>query len=322
MINSPIDCVQTMTARAGRLVRSLLLVWLCTLEARAQNPGRVFALLAIDTESHIAGIEDDARTMTSVLRGGFGNSGILDMKVITKEDVRPDVIVDYFRRVPCGPNDVLLFYYSGHGGTFEGEGHMLTTTHGNLLRQALVNQLHARQPRLCVVLTDCCSSLVKAQKQAPAPGAGMPPERVSTIMRCLFLEHRGTVDITSSSFGEISWSGHGTGGLFTRALTFALGGDLETCDSNKDGFLTWTELFEHVRMDTQAGYRKFKQSVLKKDAAADDGRLRNAAKPARPDSPGVLRRRAVPGASRARVLRAEHRHLLPTGECRQRCRRG
>ncbi len=238
-----------------------------------QNPGRVFALLAIDTESHIAGIEDDGRAMTSVLRGGFGSSGILDMRVVSGQDVRPDLIANFFRTVPSGPNDVLLFYYTGHGATIEGEGHALTTSHGNLLRQTLVNLMRARKPRLCVVLTDCCSSLVRPRQQAPAPGAGLPPEQVGAIMRCLFLEHQGLVDITSSSFGEISWSGHDTGGLFTQALTMSLGGDIETCDSNKDGFLAWTELFEHVRLGTQAGYRNFKQGVLKLDPASVNARL-------------------------------------------------
>jgi Caspase domain len=269
MLKSPITF-----ARAGLVVGCSLLLSLHALEARAEDRGRVFALLAIDTDSHITGIEDDGRSMTSALRGGFGNIGILDMKVISKQDVRPDVIVNYFRRVPSGPNDVLLFYYTGHGATFEGEGHTLTTSYGNLLRQTLVNQMRGRRPRLCVLLTDCCSSLVKPRKIAPAPGAGVPPEEVSPILRCLFLEHQGLVDITSSSFGEISWSGQGTGGLFTHALTLALGGEMESCDSNKDGFLTWTELFDHVRLDTQAGYRNFKQSVLKLDAQAVNGRLR------------------------------------------------
>jgi hypothetical protein len=273
-MKAPIAFGRSLRRRFGQFAPVLLLFSFCALEAHAQNSGRVFALLAIDTDSHISGIEDDGRAMTSVLRGGFGNSGILDLRVISRREVSPEVILEYFRNVPSGPNDVLLFYYTGHGATFEGKGHTLTTSYGNLLRQTLVNLMHARQPRLCVVLTDCCASLVKARKEAPAPGAGLPPEQVSAIMRCLLLEHRGVVDVTSSSLGEISWSGQGTGGLFTQALTFVLGGDIETCDSNKDGFLTWTEVFEHVRLGTQAGYRNFKQNVLKLDAESVNDRLR------------------------------------------------
>jgi hypothetical protein len=109
MMSASIAFGHTTAAPPALFLRSLvLLLGLCTLEARAQNPGRVVALLAIDTESHIASIEGDGRAMTSVLRGGFGNSGILDMKVISRDELRPDVIVDYFRRVPSGPNDVLL----------------------------------------------------------------------------------------------------------------------------------------------------------------------------------------------------------------------
>lgn len=235
--------------------------------ARAQNEGRVFALLAVDTDSHIAGIEDDGKGMTAVLQQGFGKTQILNLRVISKEDVRPDVIVNHFRDIRSGPNDVLLFYYTGHGATFEGQGHVLTTSHGNLLRDTLRAQMSAKRPRLCVILTDCCSSLVKRRREPPAPGAPAPPDQVSRLFQCLFLDHQGIVDVTSSSFGEISWSGQGTGGLFTRALTSAMGAEIAAVDSDKDGFVTWTELFENVRHDTQTAFREFKQTVLKQDAS-------------------------------------------------------
>ena len=109
---------------------------------------------------------------SAILANGFGNTGILSLRVLTGPDVRPDVIVDYFRNVPAGPNDVLLFYYSGHGATFEGQGHVLTTSHGNLSRDTLRTALTERRPRLSVLLTDCCASLVKRRPQPPAPGAG------------------------------------------------------------------------------------------------------------------------------------------------------
>ena len=92
--------------------------------------------------------------MSAILTNGFGNTGILDLRVLSGPDVRPDVIVDYFRNVPVGPNDVLLFYYSGHGATFEGQGHVLTTSHGNLSRDTLRAAVTGRGARLSVLLTD------------------------------------------------------------------------------------------------------------------------------------------------------------------------
>ena len=94
------------------------------------------------------------------------------------------------------------------------------------------------------------------------------------MLRCLFLEHQGVVDVTSSSFGEPSWSGQGSGGLFTRALTEAMGAEIGPVDSDKDGFVTWTELFEHVRHDTQTAFRDFKQVLLKQDSRGMDRGLR------------------------------------------------
>ena len=242
---------------------------------QAQEAGRVFALLAIDTDSKIAGIDEDGRSMTAALASGFGDSGLLQLRVLAGADVSPEAIINYFRTVPAGPNDVLLFYYSGHGGMFEGQGHVLTTSHGNLSRSTLRAVLSRRQPRLGVILTDCCSSIVRRQPQFQAPAAAPPRPGVSPMLRCLILQHRGIVDVTSSSFGEASWSGPGTGGFFTAALGIALGSwGIDEFDGNRDGFVTWNEVFDRVRSETQATYRRFKEDLLNLNPRELDPRVR------------------------------------------------
>jgi hypothetical protein len=235
--------------------------------ARAQTDGRVFALLVIDTDAHVAGLEDDERALSAALVSGFGSTRLLSLNVLKGADVSASAIVNAIRRLPSGPNDAILFYYTGHGATFEGRGHTLTTSRGNLARSDLRAVVEQRRARLGVILTDCCASLVRPRKEPPAPGAAAPQPKVSPMLRCLVLEHRGIVDVTSSSYGQISWSRQGSGGLFTSALATALGTwEIDGFDLDKDGFVTWAEVFEQVRHETQASFQSFKDQALKADA--------------------------------------------------------
>jgi hypothetical protein len=235
--------------------------------AAQEAGGRVFALLVVDTDASIAGLDRDGEAMAGVLQKGFGGSSMLKLRVLRGGQVGPEAILDHFRSVPSGPNDVLLLYYSGHGATVEGRGHVLTTSHGNLARSTLRSVMESRRPRLTVLLTDCCATVLRLRNLPMAPGAAPPaPPQLSPLMRCLFLQHRGTVDVTSSSFGESSWSTVQTGGFFTRALTGVLGtGVLAPLDGDNDGFVTWTEIFDDVRSQTQSLYRNIKDALLNDD---------------------------------------------------------
>jgi hypothetical protein len=70
----------------------------------AQGDGRVFALIAIDTDANIAGLEDDERAMSAALESGFGNSGLLNLRSLKGADLSPNAIVNSIRRAPLGPN--------------------------------------------------------------------------------------------------------------------------------------------------------------------------------------------------------------------------
>jgi hypothetical protein len=276
----------------GRYVRATLVAGVLVvmaaapIEAKAQDTGRVFALLAIDTDAKIAGLEDDERGMTAALESGFGSTGLLQLRVLEADKLSPNAIVSAIRGLPIGPDDTLLVYYTGHGATVEGRGHVLTMAHGNLLRSDLRAIMAKKRARLSVLLTDCCSSLVKPRKEPPVMGAPAPVAKVSPMLRCLLLQHSGVVDLTSSSYGEASWSRPGTGGLFTAALTTAMGsGGIEEFDTDKDGFVTWTEVFEWVRHETQASFENFKKDLLELDARGIDPGLRDKLKSQRGQVP-------------------------------------
>ena len=99
---------------------------------------------------------------------------------------------------------------------------------------------------------------------------------MSKLMRCLFFEHRGLVDITGATYdsrtgkGEFGWYGP-QGGVFTTALTDALlFTPFEEIDASRDGFVTWTEFDRAVRKIELQTFRRYKQDRLREAAASPE----------------------------------------------------
>ena len=96
------------------------------------------------------------------------------------------------------------------------------------------------------------------------------------------------MDLTSSSFGEISWGRQGTGGILLTRADQAMGASDIPFDTDKDGFVTWTELFDQVRRDTQNAFQEFKKHLLNLDpAGVDRGTRRQFAEATRPGASGI-----------------------------------
>jgi hypothetical protein len=244
-------------------------------QARAQGAGKVYALLVIDTGANLAGVERDGQAVKDALKDGFGDSGRLELTTLRGPNVNPLAILDYYaklpRSYPAAYDDALFFYYSGHGATFNGKAHTLTTSHGNLERAALRRVMEQRRSRLTVILSDCCATIVKVPASEPYVGK-MPPQEgripMSPVARCLFFEHRGVVDVNSSSYGESAWGDTEMGGFFTSALSRGLGLKfIDPLDNDGDKFVTWNELFTTVRRDTQQIYQTFRDDQLKQARA-------------------------------------------------------
>jgi hypothetical protein len=113
---------------------------------------------------------------------------------------------------------------------------------GNLERQALVNAMQAKRAGLTVLLTDCCSDIVKIQ------GAGdvktndhAPPQarQMQHLTRCLFFQHRGIVDITAAMVGSSAYGDDQVGGFFTASLGRVASAPGQFLPNGGRDFVTW-----------------------------------------------------------------------------------
>ena len=223
---------------------------ICAIPADAQT---VHALLVI--------MDDDPRIGTNVkvdrknivqLLGSIENE-LCDVETTTllssKDQATRNGVLEWIRNIHTEKDDILFIYYAGHGGMNDKKQTFLVTEGKWILRSDLVNAIEqVKSPRLKLLITDCCSSLV-SQKLDPNLQSSRSMTRLTErTLRNLFLEHQGFLHVTAATEGQYGWSNIVTGGWFTKNLIESLN---SKPDENRDSFLTWKEVFETARQNTE-----------------------------------------------------------------------
>jgi hypothetical protein len=136
-------------------------------------------------------------------------------------------LVTTLQSVQCTSEDIIAFYYTGHGFNARQHQSDFPLLQFNPTTDKVIPSLDAihallldKKPRFCLTVGDCCNKLIEE---------GLPAERSlvkgttcnGTIFRQLFLEKRGGVLVASSKRGQLSGASP-NGSHFTWALLQSL----------------------------------------------------------------------------------------------------
>jgi Caspase domain len=142
--------------------------------AQAAEAAKVRVLLALDTddkEGRTWGLDgENMRALIEhmVKKQGLEGRVVIDHFIGAK--VTPQFVLDFFRKLDVGPNDAVMFYFSGHGAYDKKKGHFMAFKRGFLFREALLTAMDKKKPRLRVVLTDCCANYTDQRGMPGLPG--------------------------------------------------------------------------------------------------------------------------------------------------------
>lgn len=160
---------------------------------------------------------------------------------LTGSDASAEHIGNKIRAVPIDSDDVLVFFYSGHGAfdTNENE-HFMTLTNGdNIRRSDLLEVIQSRGAKLDVLITNSCSNFVKFDVNSPSPNG---VQRLKPLFHELFFKPRGLVNISATMPGQTAITGS-AGSAFYRGFNGAL------YDSERR--ISWTQIIYETNKNSK-----------------------------------------------------------------------
>lgn len=246
-----------------RLICATLVVawssW-CAAPLQAQ---RTYVLLAADMSPAAHwGVYAPNLSLDMIRMSGFFESNVpknrLTLETLFIEDdeyATPEHILTALRALEPGPDDAVVFYYTGHGG-IDDRGSYFDLAGGKLYREQVRGLLRAKQPRLAVLLTDCCNSRSDGRKQIAAAPFNEPPRSYTPLFTALFVQPKGIVDVNSSAPGQSAFFLPHTegdpmqyGSIFTTAL-------VEWAENNQRRAAAWDELVREVGLKVHATFHE------------------------------------------------------------------
>lgn len=212
-------------------------VLFCTMALLPQpaEAASIHAILVGDVHDPNIGPGDrlDLNLMKGILNDIARNTGMpLKMKVID-DRIERSTVMSAVRNLNPGNDDMVLFYYTGHGYRMRSMNTKWPAMALNgpdnqtagLDQYWVYNMLKQKNPRLLMVMTDACNNYVQEGAIDTTLSVRATQERRESYNK-LFRQYRGAIIASSSIPGQYSFSGS-TGSQFTvaflRNLRSALG---------------------------------------------------------------------------------------------------
>lgn len=180
------------------------------------------------------------------------NGYLLKTYVLTGSNCSPSSVNNAINSLSAN-NDVVVFYYSGHGGRSHSDD--VTCRFPRMCLGSLyadqwikvsdgLNMLRAKGPKFVLMITDCCNSYYD-RKGSTESAFLYRSSGNSEAFRKLFFESTGYASITGASPGEYGWCTQ-DGAYLTLSFLNLLGKAVSANDTS----ITWQQLMQSISDDT------------------------------------------------------------------------
>ncbi len=196
-------------------------------------------------------------------------------------------IVNALNDIKTGKDDIILYYFSGHGLMENGKTFMLTADEKNLGRDKVASIIGSKNARLKMLISDCCSNAVDeiaVSRSINRSGQKIEAGEFDPIYKDLFLGYEGTMHLNAATEGELAYSDGIHGGFFTYHLI-------------KEGLIkkpinSWTDIFNDAKDKTSQMFMRMDADTKAK--LARDGIKNQTAKAYSMPKPKTLSKNPVP----------------------------
>jgi hypothetical protein len=234
-----------------------------------QNPKLILIVVANTHDPEIAkGCETDVRSVREVFQHLCRHTHYVFCEmVVSGTDYSRKNIFAAIDAIEPFDNDVTIFYYSGHGFSYEkdpsikfpqidlrphNENSKIDFINSHTENLMLILQLlRLRGGRVNIVIGDCCNSTIQFKRMLESSKVMdivedlMPPVH-KAMSKKLFSEGAVSILAAAAQRGEYAVSDAKIGSLFTYSFTRALA-RLLSKEPTADSFLPWHHLLEEAR---------------------------------------------------------------------------
>ncbi len=258
------------------------------------------AIFVIDTDDGNIGtmVAKDLRIMGGEIQAVAQAAGLtLKDRVYAGSDFTIDNVKNAVNSIQAGPDDVVFFYYSGHGfrtPTKQGRWPYFYFHSNNTIDFGWVaDTLKSKGARLAISLVDACNNVVNVQVRELQKAAGGSTEGY----RRLFTEYKGFVTGASSIPGETSIA-TSNGSLFT--ISFIKSLQNETQQSNP----SWETVMQNGAgkrltsgSSSQQPFYEMQVTAVGSNAGTQTSGTADPVRPPQPPAPTVQQPSAPPPAT-------------------------
>ena len=205
--------------------------------------------------------------------------------LIKGEDYSKENVVKSIDAIKAGSDDILVFYYTGHGFRFEKQDDVeyphvyLKSTlpkatdgiinENSLNLNEIFESVKARGARLNIVIGDCCNNLIHFERKFSDRDKKPRTDDASDLVvydeskcRALFCDLTGSIIVASADKGQFSITVDDIGSIFTYNFTKNLKILLSTPPGSSAGF-PWQKFLEESTEETFSQSKTFDIGVDK-----------------------------------------------------------